>query len=71
MEPEPRMADLVEVICQKYGDEFRHKIFSREGTLKSTAWFILNGIKLAEDPLSTKLKNGDILILSSPLLVGG
>jgi len=66
------LGELVEILCQKYGDEFRCNIFCPDGSIKSTAWFILNGKRIGTDnPLSVLLNNNDEMIISSPLLVGG
>ena len=66
------LGGLVETLCQKYGEEFRSSIFCPDGSLKATAWFILNGKRIGMDnPHSVLLNNGDEMIISSPLLVGG
>ncbi len=66
------LGELVEILCQKYGEEFRRSIFCPDGSLKSTAWFILNGRRVGTDnPFSVRLNDGDEMIISSPLLVGG
>lgn len=64
--------ELLNLIGLKYGDDLRSKLFSPDGALKSTVWFILNGQRIESDNLlATSLKNGDELIITSPLLVGG
>jgi len=63
---------LLDIICAKYGPQFHQHVFGADGRLKSTAWFIINGKKIDSESLfSVSLTDGDEVIISSPLLVGG
>ncbi|MTI82643.1 MAG: MoaD/ThiS family protein [Firmicutes bacterium] len=63
--------DLVNIIDEKYGQCFWIKVLDHDNKLRITAWVLVNGKKVNLPGFNEKLNNGDKILFSTPLLVGG
>lgn len=62
--------ELLILLSEKYGKEFREYIYNKNGKVQSFLSFILNGKNInVLQSFSTKLKEGDIIAIIPP--VGG
>lgn len=66
------IADLLEVLSEKYGEPFRKAVYEPKGTdVKANYIITINGYLLNQlDGVKTKLKHGDHVILL-PIVSGG
>lgn len=63
--------NVLEHLCNQYGEQFRSLIFRKDGSIVGNLVIFVNGRNiLTMDGLKTRLKDGDHLILSKPI-VGG
>lgn len=65
------LRELVDLLAHKYGEEFKAKLFDTVGNLRITAWVLVNGDRVRSGQFDQRLKFGDTVIFTSPLLVGG
>lgn len=66
------MGELLKLVSTKHGDPMTQRLFDSDDNLKSTTWLILNNKRIDNNTWPTvSLRNGDEIIISSPLLVGG
>lgn len=57
--------DLLQLLVERYGNEFRDAILTPEGQIKSTAYIHLNERDINEiDGLNTKLRDNDELFVT-------
>lgn len=65
------LSELLEELGRRHKDMGR-RVWTRRGTLSPLAWIMLNGRHLAGEPsLVVQLDEGDIIALTTPLMVGG
>jgi len=62
---------LVDLMVLKYGENFRWKLLDGSGNLPITAWILVNGERVDASCFGRRLKEGDEVIFTTPLLVGG
>lgn len=64
--------DLLTELVERYGDELARRLWDGEGKQRSSAWILVNGLCRAEGTSSDmELKDGDTVVLTTPMLVGG
>ncbi|ADL12996.1 MoaD/ThiS family protein [Acetohalobium arabaticum] len=64
--------DLITRLSDRYGIGFKKRLFTKEGSLDSVSWIILNDKRLKKvKELELVLKSGDTISFSPPRLVGG
>jgi len=62
---------LVELIG-KYGKELAQRLWDDDGKLRSSAWILVNGVCCMEGYTpDLELRDGDTVVLTTPMLVGG
>lgn len=64
------VAALLAELGARHGPEFAAKIVGEEG-LRASCWLLLNGRRLGPSWLSELLREGDEVVLTTPMLVGG
>lgn len=60
---------LAALLVQRYGEAFGNKLFGGNGRLAVTAWVLVNGERVPD--LGHRLKDRDIVVITTPLLIGG
>ncbi|UCC18845.1 MAG: MoaD/ThiS family protein [Promethearchaeota archaeon] len=66
-----RLADVISLFINEHGNKIRKSFINPEGKLESHVVILVNGRNyLFLDDLNTKLKDGDQIVISPPL-VGG
>lgn len=71
LEGDGTMKGLVDLLALKHGEDFRRKLFDKSGNLPITAWVLVNGERVDTSGFGRRLKAGDVVIFTTPLLVGG
>ena len=65
------LGQLLEMLSLKYGEEFSQRLWGDEGELLRTAWILKNGKRLDKKQVETIIDDGDVFIITTPMLVGG
>ena len=69
-EKKPTVEELINLVAEKYGKEARDYLFEKDGMLKETLSFLVNGKSITGlNGPKTKLVDGDVLAIIPP--VGG
>ena len=64
--------NLLTELVERYGNELARRLWDGDGKLRSSAWILVNGVCWAEGTTSDmELKDGDTVVLTTPMLVGG
>jgi molybdopterin synthase sulfur carrier subunit len=64
------IADLLSLLVKRYGVHFKNYIYGEDGEVRSFLQFLVNGRSITSlEGFKTRLKNGDIVAIISP--VGG
>lgn len=72
LKPNATVRDLINRLSDKYGLGFKKRLFTKEGSLDSISWIILNNKRLKKvKELELILEPGDIVSFTPPRLVGG
>ncbi|RLI08106.1 MoaD family protein [Candidatus Bathyarchaeota archaeon] len=68
--PKSSVGDLIDLLVERYGDEFARYVYDSEKQVRSFLSYMLNGVNINSlDRFDTMLKDGDVLALLPP--VGG
>jgi len=68
--PKSSVGDLIDLLVERYGDEFARYIYDSEKQVRNFLSYMLNGVNINSlDRFDTMLKDGDVLALLPP--VGG
>ena len=68
--PKSLVRDLIDLLVERYGDEFARYVYDSEKQVRSFLSYMLNGVNINSlDRFDTMLKDGDVLALLPP--VGG
>jgi hypothetical protein len=62
---------LLQFISEKYGGQMKKNISSLLKGEKNIIWVFINGHRIKDDDYHLNLKEGDVVVLTTPLLVGG
>jgi MoaD family protein len=62
------LGELLDRVCRSYKSKFRDLILDEDSKLKPHAWILINQER--EKDLQRKLKDGDVVVFSLPI-VGG
>ncbi|MCL6611737.1 MAG: MoaD/ThiS family protein [Peptococcaceae bacterium] len=62
---------VINMLAGKHGENFRQKLIDKTGNLPVTAWVMVNGRRVDTAQFDQVLKSGDVVIFTTPLLVGG
>jgi len=66
-----KLGDVIDLFMNKYGNKIRKSFINKRGKLESHVVILVNGRNyLFLDEFNTKLKDGDQIVISPPL-VGG
>jgi len=66
------IGDLLTELIERHGNELARRLWDEDGKLLSTAWILVNGLHCTEEAHSDlELKNGDTVVFTTPMLVGG
>ncbi|MFX0034119.1 MAG: MoaD family protein [Candidatus Hermodarchaeota archaeon] len=66
-----KLGDVIDLFMNKYGNKIRKSFINKKGKLESHVVILVNGRNyLFLEELNTKLKDGDQIVISPPL-VGG
>lgn len=67
------IGDLLNDLLERHGKELARRLWDDDGKLRPTAWILVNGVcwSAEGDPSDLELKDGDTLVLTTPMLVGG
>ena len=66
-----KLGDLIDLFMNKYGNKIRKSFINKKGKLESHVVILVNGRNyLFLEEFNTKLKDGDQIVISPPL-VGG
>lgn len=63
--------ELIELLENKYSDTFGKKLFDIKKNLLVTAWVLVNSKRFCTENFGMYLQEGDTVIFTTPLLVGG
>ncbi|MCS7145211.1 MAG: ubiquitin-like small modifier protein 1 [Nitrososphaerota archaeon] len=64
------VAELVELLVQKYGPRLRAYILSEGLKLRPNVAVAVNGVKVSEEPLKKVLRDGDTVVILPPVSGG-
>jgi sulfur-carrier protein len=65
------MSDLIDVLCQKYGKEFKEVLWDDNGDLRDYLKVMLNGEDIRDiNGLDTPLKDGDQVVMFQTIAGG-
>jgi molybdopterin converting factor small subunit len=64
------VAALVGALGERHGSAFAEQIAS-DGRLRASCWLLVNRRRLATASLTERLAEGDEVVLTTPMLVGG
>lgn len=62
---------LLQFIAEKHGGKMKEIIAPVLAGEKNILWVLVNGWRIKEDGFHSNLNAGDVVILTTPLLVGG
>ncbi|GBC70303.1 hypothetical protein HRbin02_00067 [Candidatus Calditenuaceae archaeon HR02] len=61
---------LIEYLVKKYGASFKSYILADNMGLKPSIVIAINGVKISDDPLNRRLRDGDTLVILPPISGG-
>jgi molybdopterin converting factor small subunit len=64
------LSHLFGALCERHGPSFTERLV-KEGRFHPLCWCLLNGRRLTESELDLPLHDGDEVVLTTPLVVGG
>jgi len=62
---------LIHELIKIYGSPLEKKIYAADGRWQKTCWFLVNGKRVAGSANSVLLFDGDEVIITLPMLMGG
>lgn len=62
---------LLQIISSKYGGQMEKAVASLLNGENKILWIFVNGYRIKPDQFNVILQEGDVVVLTTPLLVGG